>query len=358
MKVKEALIFMIVCMTVIVFYVAATKDKISPVVGPLNPPKRTSPEVEDPEASVTFEESLASITTENLKEHVYYLASDELQGRQSGEPGCDQARDYLIRQFESYGLPVELDEFSVRTGDKTTENVYAWIEGAEYPYEIIVIGGHYDHIGQTQRGVFNGADDNASGTSAVLEMAQALSMIQDQCKRTIVFQCYSGEELGLIGSKHYCESPKFPKIGPSLRSHIFMENLDMIGYLPQQASITTDYGPVDPFISELQKKYPFAQSVTKPGMSAGASDHAPFAQRGVPSVFMHTGTAGSPYHQTTDDADKLNYEGMEAISKYSLELVWQICENGLSKQAIQSHENEEIEMLDHGIIPFPIPFPE
>jgi hypothetical protein len=130
-----------------------------------------------------------------------------------------------------------------------------------------------------------------------------------------------------------------------------MENLDMIGYLSSRTS--ADVGPVDPLIRELNSKYPFATRVTKSGMSGSASDHAPFSRRGVTSVFIHTGLHRN-YHKVTDTPDKLNYEGMEGISRYGLELAWNICENGLDRQVLipidKSHEGQE--SLDHGALPF------
>jgi hypothetical protein len=358
MKTRETLMLLIVVMSIMSVGLGYIKFIKTPREVAVEQPEHPEESVVEPEPEpepevdpLTIEDSLSSITSDELKEHVVYLASDELEGRQSGEPGCDKARDYILKQFEEYGLQTELDEFRVSRGDGSAENVYAWIEGTESPDEVIVVGAHYDHVGKSRRGggVYNGADDNASGTAAVLEMAEALSQIREQCKRTVVFQLYAGEELGMVGSSHYCSDPTFPKSSPSLRSHIFMENLDMIGYLSQLASVNT--GPIDPIIRELRGKYPFAQRVTRSGMSGGASDHAPFSRRGVPAVFIHTGTHRH-YHQTTDTADRLNYEGMEGISRYGLELVWNICENGLDRQVMKSYENQEIEMLDHGVLPF------
>lgn len=357
MKAKETLVLLVVTMSILTMCTAYMKFNKAPKSVVAEKPEKpetitVEPEPEPEDESFTIEHAIESITKEELKEHVFFLADDALEGRQSGEPGCDKARDYIKQQFENFGLPTELDEFRVSRGDGSAENVYAWIEGSEKPNEIIIIGAHYDHIGKGRMGVYNGADDNASGTSAVLEMAEALAMIKDECKRTIVFQCYAGEELGMVGSNHYCESPTFPKSGPSLQSHIFMENLDMIGYLGSRTS--TDVGPVDPLIQELNSKYPFAKRVTRSGRSGGASDHVPFSRRGVPSVFIHTGTGPSPYHKVTDDADKLNYDGMESISKYGLELVWQICENGLDRQVLIpiNKSDEGQETLDHGVLPF------
>lgn len=126
------------------------------------------PETPEPEPEYTFEDAIKSVTSQELKDHVAYLASDQLQGRMSGTSGCDAARDYLKKELESYGYEVILDEFRVSRGDGTAENVYAWLDGTETPGEVVVVGAHYDHIGTSIAGVFCGADDNASGTAAVL----------------------------------------------------------------------------------------------------------------------------------------------------------------------------------------------
>lgn len=307
------------------------------------------PETPEPEPEYTFEDAIKSVTSQELKDHVAYLASDQLQGRMSGTSGCDAARDYLKKELESYGYEVILDEFRVSRGDGTAENVYAWLDGTETPGEVVVVGAHYDHIGTSRAGVFCGADDNASGTAAVLEMAEAIAKLKGKNNRTIVFQLYAGQELGLVGSYHYCESPLFPRDAPSLSKHVFMENLDMIGYAKFSGSVADIATPIDAELAALKQKYPFASQVTSYGTSGGASDHAPFARRQVPSVFLHTGT-NQHYHRTTDTAEKLNYDGMEGITQFGLELLWKICQDGIVSKAVL--DESEVEWLDHGVSPF------
>lgn len=358
MKTREVLIVAIICTSFLICGVAYKKFILDPQQGPvaqqLVPPTtpEVPPEKPEPEPPASLEDAVASITADELKEIVYYLADDKLEGRQSGEPGCDAARDYIKKFFEDLGLQVELDEFRVSRGDGTAENVYAWIDGSENPDEIVVIGGHYDHIGKSRSGICNGADDNASGTAAVMEMAEALVKLKGQNKRTIVFQLYAGEELGLVGSSHYANEPTFPRSSPSMRNHIFMENLDMIGRSNMAGQILQyerEASPISDIIRKLESKYPFAGKYTREGMSGGASDHAPFTRKGVPAVFVHTGTHRD-YHRPSDDADKINYNGMEQITKYGLELAWEICQNGLARQA--NFVEKDIEMLDHGVQPF------
>jgi hypothetical protein len=358
MKTQQALIVCIIMMAILSGLVAYKKMFLSPdnpvVEQPVTPEKPEEPEKPE-KPDYTIEDALASINAEELRNHVVWLSSDEREGRMSGEPGGDAARDYIKKEFESYGYQTMLDEFRVSRGDGTAENVYAWIEGAEYPNEVVVVGAHYDHIGKGRGGVYNGADDNASGTAAVLAMAKALAPMKDKVKRTIVFQLYSGEELGLIGSKHYVSNPKFPLDGPAINKHIFMQNLDMIGYSQYDPRIfqRVDVSPVGDIIQLMTEKYPFAARVTKYGASGGASDHAPFTRMRVPATFLHTGTH-QHYHRVTDDADRLNYTGMEFITKYGLDFIWYVSENGLQvKVSLLEEEAAKLwEALDHGNEPF------
>jgi Zn-dependent M28 family amino/carboxypeptidase len=170
---------------------------------------------------------------------------------------------------------------------------------------IMVIGAHYDAVPGSP-----GADDNASGTVGVLMLAKMLKT--KTTRHTISLQLYAGEEQGLHGSKYYCEHPKWP-----INKHLFMLNLDMIGYA-KASGLSAPKPPVDDVLLELFKKYPFAQSITF--RSGPGSDHESFARYKIPVVFLHTGLHGN-YHQKTDTPDKLNYDGMVNICKYALDLV-------------------------------------
>ena len=290
----------------------------------------------------TTEDAVASISSEELKKDLYYLASDELEGRMSGKRGNVTAAQFIKDKFESYGLPTMYDRFNIRRmnpgprnerGDDYTQNIYAYIEGTEKPNEVIVIGAHMDHIGygpsmsRSRRvAIHPGADDNASGTVALLQIAKAFSMVKDKVKRTIVFQAYSGEEMGLIGSRHYCNNPTFPRSNPRIQSHIFMLNMDMVGYLGRgvyfagfhSGDSSLDIGRI---INDLNQKYTFAKQITSRG--SGGSDHANFYNKRVPVAFLHTG--GHPhYHTPTDTPDKLNYSGIERVARYAFELAWRV----------------------------------
>ena len=196
-----------------------TNKPVDPIVpiGPIVPI--------DPDPDLTLTEALETITEEECEEYVFKLADDKWEGRMSGKAGNVAAAEWIKQYHESNGLKTEYQRFDIRrlnpgpnneTGDNYTQNIFAWIEG-ENPNEIVVLGAHMDHIGygpsmsrSRTMAIHPGADDNASGTAVIMEIAEALSKMEKP-KRTIVIQHYSGEEMGLIGSRYYCANPTFPR---------------------------------------------------------------------------------------------------------------------------------------------------
>ena len=297
----------------------------------------------------SYEDAIASIKEAELKVNLEYLTSRELEGRMSGKKGNVIAAEHIKKAYESYGLSTMYHKFSIQrmnpgpkneTGDDFTQNIYAWLEGNDPAVkdEVVVIGAHMDHIGygpqmsQSRKiDVHPGADDNASGTVALLEIAQAFAMLKGKNKRTVVFQAYSAEEMGLIGSRYYCNNPVFPKGSPSISKHVFMLNMDMVGYLGKgqyqdQAAFSAGESSVDisQFILELGGKYSFAKSITS--CESDGSDHASFYNKKVPIAFLHTGSH-SYYHTPEDTADKINYQGVEKVAKYGFELAWKVVQS-------------------------------
>lgn len=320
------------------------------------------------EKEYTLNDALASITAGECEAHMKYLASDELEGRMSGKKGNVLAAKYIKSELEKYGLKTTTQKFKIKklnagpkneSGEDFTENIYAWIDGKELKDEIIVVGAHFDHVGygpsmsrSKKIAVHNGADDNASGTVAVLEIAQAMSKLKPQ--RTILFQFYSAEEMGLLGSRYYCENPMFPTESPNIKNHVAMINLDMIGHLnskENKASFAEAFSSVDiqKQINELNKKYNFAKQIT--GRGTGGSDHASFYNKKIPVAFIHTGLH-KYYHTPEDDIETLNYVGIENISKYALELTWQLS-NEAKPQFNEAEFKEMPYHHDHGHNEFP-----
>lgn len=320
----------------------------------------------------TYESVLSEISQENLRKNLEYLASDQLEGRMSGKKGNVLAAEFVKNQFESFGLKTIYHKFKIKrmnpgpgneVGDDFTQNVYAWIDGKDEKLknEIIVIGAHMDHIGygpsMSRSGggkIHPGADDNASGTVALINLAECFSKLKDKNKRTVVFMAFSAEEMGLLGSKFYCDEPLFPLEKPDIKSHIFMLNMDMIGYLGQgkhSVSFRNNNSSVevDKIIGQLSEKYSFAPNITS--RRSGGSDHACFYNKKIPIAFLHTGLHAH-YHKPSDTADKINYEGLTSVVKYAFELSWGVTNN--EKTPVFNCSNFEPMDLkhDHGYLEF------
>lgn len=213
---------------------------------------------------------------------------------------------------------------------KKTENVVGILLGSDpqLKEENIVIGAHYDHIGlgyfgtrdfSTEGQIHNGADDNASGTAVVLELAERLSRRPQKLPRTIVFVAFTGEELGTYGSKHYVSSPPFP-----IGSTKAMINLDMVGRMRDNRVTATGIDTAKEFraiVTAAGKEFGTEVSPSPGGI--GRSDHASFYNKSIPVLHFYTGSH-EDYHRPTDDWEKLNIEGMAKISDVVLAVVEKI----------------------------------
>jgi hypothetical protein len=226
---------------------------------------------------------------------------------------------------------VELKPWHVRGEAKIIEkqaevkNVVAILEG-EGPLadETIVVGAHYDHLGMGGAGslapwttdIHNGADDNASGTATLLETARRLAASGKKPQRRIVFIAFTGEEKGLLGSAHYARQPRFP-----LENTVAMFNLDMVGRLNEnklQVFGTGTAKEFDPLVEKLCKEYGFTLAKHPGGF--GPSDHSTFYARKIPVLHLFTGNH-SDYHRPSDDAPKINVEGMRRVADMLVEIV-------------------------------------
>ena len=268
------------------------------------------------------------ITVEESRKTLSYLASDKMEGRNPGNPGNFIAVSFIKKEFESYGLETHLQKFTYtfrwrvglirwRTVEIETMNVIGVLKGTSDKH--VVIGAHMDHLGVDGDGdAYNGADDNASGTTAILELAEAFGKSDAKPKDTIVFIAFNAEELGLLGSKHYVSDPLLP-----LDDCKLMINLDMVGRL-RGTTVTAQGGNLSRSVTQLVDKldddYPFDVNITAAG---NRSDHAPFNWNGVPVLFFHTGTHPQ-YHRTTDDSDLINYEGLVNIAKFVKDLTVEV----------------------------------
>ena len=293
-----------------------------------------------------------SITEKELSEHLYIYASDEFEGRDTGEPGQKKAVEYLRNYYKSIGIEpgdLEGDYFQEMTltmrgrrGQEPrtveTENVVAIIKGSEKPDEYVVITAHLDHVGVDDKGIYNGADDDGSGTVALLEIAEAFKKAADKGKgpkRSIVFLHVTGEEKGLLGSAYYADNPIYP-----LENTVVNLNVDMIGRIdPSRREknrdyiylIGSDHDSVD--LHNLSEQTN-AESVNMtldyrfndkndPNRFYYRSDHYNFAKNGIPIIFYFTGTHAD-YHKVTDTPDKIEYDLLEMRSRLIFYTAWNI----------------------------------
>jgi hypothetical protein len=205
------------------------------------------------------------------------------------------------------------------------KNVVAVLEG-EGPLanETIVIGAHYDHLGLGGAGslapwttdIHNGADDNASGTAMLIEVAQRLAHATQKPRRRIVFIAFTGEERNLLGSAHYTRQPRFP-----LENTVAMFNLDMVGRLKDDKLAVYGTGTAkefDPLVERLCMEHGF--KLTKHAGGFGPSDHSSFYAKKIPVLHLFTGTH-SDYHRPSDDTAKLNFAGMRRVADLLVEII-------------------------------------
>lgn len=214
------------------------------------------------------------------------------------------------------------------SNDVSTDNLIGVIEGeGPLAHETIIIGAHYDHIGYGAFGsrapnrkgeIHNGADDNATGTAAVIELARRVAA-GPKPKRRMVFICFTAEERGLLGSAYYVRSPVFP-----LEDTVFMLNFDMIGNLRENKVEMHGTGSAVEFADVIKATDEASPvEVTSVDSPFGGSDHLPFFQKQIPVMFCHTGLTGT-YHTPDDDYETLNIEGAVTVTDYSEQVLMAI----------------------------------
>lgn len=288
-----------------------------------------------------------TITSQELKDHLYTFASDEFMGRETGEKGQKLAADYLQDYYMEIDIPSPLGNndyyqdipssyFNGKFND--TENVVAYIKGSSKPEEVLVISAHYDHVGVDDEGnVYNGADDDGSGNVAILEIAEAFKKaVEDgyRPKRSILFLHVTGEEKGLLGSKFYTENPIFP-----LEQTVTNLNIDMIGridpahednpnyiYLIGSDMLSTELHQISEKANEqyvnLNLDYRY-NGKDDPNRFYYRSDHYNFAKHDIPVIFYFNGVH-EDYHQITDEPDKIEYDLLEKRAKLIFHTAWKV----------------------------------
>ena len=266
---------------------------------------------------------------DSIQKHINYLASDELEGRGTGTKGEEKAAEYIINQFVKYNLKPGAgtnswkQEFEFKAGTHGTgragkaNNVIGFLDnGAPYT---VVIGAHYDHLGKGEDGhsldghaegkIHNGADDNASGTAGVIELARFFGTNKEKEKFNFLFICFSGEELGLLGSEYFANHPSI-----QLETITCMMNMDMVGRLKKDKPVleVSGIGTAPEWKSALSRFKSAAMDIQMDSAGVGPSDHTSFYNKGIPVLHFFTGTH-SDYHKPGDDADKINAAGEEAV---------------------------------------------
>ncbi len=217
------------------------------------------------------------------------------------------------------------------------QNVIGYIKGNTKPDEYVIVSAHYDHLGKRGDEIFNGANDNGSGTVTLLEMAQACQqavMEGNPPQRSIVFLWVCGEEKGLLGSKYYSENPIF-----ALEKTVANINIDMVGRIDEKYRDNPDYiyiigsdrlstdlhkinESVNQKYTQLTLDYTY-NDTADPNRYYERSDHYNFALKGIPAIFYFNGTH-EDYHRTTDDIEKISFEAMANTGKLIFHTLWEL----------------------------------
>ena len=293
---------------------------------------------------------MKNITAAHLKENLTVIAADDMEGRDTGSKGQKKAGRYLIDQYQKNGIPFPKGaadyyqkvpaEFMNKKHNENlpdSENIWAFIEGSEKPDEIVVISAHYDHLGIKNGVVYNGADDDGSGTVAILEIAKAFEKAKKEGhgpKRSVLVLHMTGEEHGLHGSRYYSENPLFP-----IKNTVADVNIDMIGRHDEFHNdssnyiyvIGSDYLSTDLYniceqantsYGHLKLDYRYNDK-KDPNRFYYRSDHYNFAKNGIPSVFLFTGTHAD-YHQPGDDVEKIEFDALAKRTQYAFAVAWEL----------------------------------
>lgn len=270
-----------------------------------------------------------NISDENLKSNLSFLASDDLKGRLAGSEGEKKAYEYLSKNLKKLGLKTELQsfEYSVKLNPHQDNssvigkgtNVIGYLDN-KAP-KTIIIGAHYDHLGLNEHHsstlvnsdgmIHNGADDNASGVTAVMELARLFTQNKTKENVNYVFAFFSAEEDGLIGSKKFAEDikTKYPNV-------ITMINMDMVGRLNQDKVLNVGgIGSSHVFKEIIEKYKPAGYNLALDESGTGPSDHTSFYLKDIPVLFFFTGTH-EDYHKPSDDTEKINFDGLKSITNY------------------------------------------
>lgn len=311
----------------------------------------------------------------SIKNNLFYLSGDDLQGRLVGSITEKMAAQYIKEVFEFYDLDTICNngfyhnfEFNYNRNPHDTlienivkiksQNVVAYLNNNSD--KTILIGAHYDHIGRNEYNqsltpnsnneIHNGADDNSSGVAAVLELARIFATNNTIENANYIFACFSGEEIGLIGSKKLIE-----KLQANYKSPITaMINMDMVGRMDSLHNLYIGgVGTSTKFQEIIYKNKPSKFNIIIDSSGIGPSDHSSFYLKDIPVLFFFTGNH-SDYHKPSDDFDKINFEGLNEIIKY-VNLILNDISNeqviDFLKTKMKSEKKRSIYTVSLGIMP-------
>jgi len=323
-------------------------------------------------ASCTIGLRAQSIDAKRVREDIEFLANDKLKGRGTSTPEEKIAAIYIAQSFKKAGLVAlngdYLKTFTFKKNanphdtsianvkERNGYNVVGFLDN-KAPHTI-VIGAHFDHLGlghdhnsldaNPDGKIHNGADDNASGTAGVLELARYFSANKVKENYNFLFICFSGEELGLLGSKKWCESPDIP-----LNSVHFMLNMDMIGRLNDSTKKIVIYGVgTAPVFVPIIDSIPTQLAIKKDSSGIGPSDQTSFYLKDIPVLHFFTGQH-SDYHKPSDDIDKINIKGEVMVLDYIAKVIEHTCKYPkLTFQKTKSPESNKVSFkVSMGVMP-------
>ena len=284
--------------------------------------------------NAAWSKAIDSISAESLRKNLTYIASDALEGRGTPSKGLDLAADYIAAQFKSAGIQpavkgsyFQITDFSRQ--DKVVgqvRNVIGILPGSDPALKdtFVLVTAHYDHLGmRTVDGksvIYNGANDDGSGTVSVIEIAKALGSLKVKPKRSIVFMTFWGEELGLRGSRYYGKNPVFP-----IAKTVADINIEQVGRTddtegPRVGAVSVtgaDYSDLVDVMREAGKSTGI-EVQRHPRYSDpyfGASDNQALADQGVPAHTICTAFEYPDYHRPSDHVEKIDFSNMVKVDK-------------------------------------------
>jgi hypothetical protein len=300
-----------------------------------------------------------------LQEHIHWLSDAERGGRLAGSPGEADAANYIADLFLQFGVEPAGDDGTyfqqfTLTGpipqvmekeNYLSRNVVGRIEGSEYSDRYIILGAHFD--GQGEGGMISmdhdgepaihpSADDNASGTAGLLHFASHFT--ENPARHSILLLAFSGEELGLLGSRHFVSEMEFPK-----DSVLAMINMDMIGRMTDGEINIFGTGTANVWDEILDTSANDTLNITTSPGGMGSSDHASFYEAGIPVLHYFTGTH-EDYHRPTDTAEKINYSGMVLVLNHISDTINRLDEMEISEiEFVESTDQRSSPMRFNGV---------